>query len=669
MLLTHARVTNFKSVEDSGEFSIGSSTCLVGKNEAGKTAILEALYKLNPYGGECTYDLQRNYPRRFLSEYKDRHHGKDAQVLQTRWQLTENEVAVLHKLVGKDALNGREVVITKTYNQRNTYWNIPVDERSVLRHVISSSQLLPAEKEACNASSIKELKSYLRSLGALASPEQKKLLQYLDAAFKRDDAALACIDALELPKFVYFSNYTRMRGQVALEELLKKKTEKRMDEDDRVLLALLDLVGTSAEEVANINQFEALITKLEATSTRISREIFGYWSQNRHLKVQFRLDAGQSGDPAPFNSGRILRTRILNLHHDVSVGFDERSTGFVWFFSFLVLFSEVKKTHGKNIILLLDEPGLSLHAKAQEDLLRYFKEKLEPHHQLIYTTHSPFMVPTDNLLSVRTVEDIVLEEPGELAQIIGTKVKDDVLATDPGTLFPLQGALGYEITQSLFIGKDTLLVESPSDLIYLKVFSDELRKRKRTGLDTRWTICPVGGIDKVAAFMSLFQANRSTTAVLTDVTNGGKKNIEELRRSSLLQQGHVIGADIYTGQTEADIEDIVGRRNYGALVNACYNLSNRQKIESQDNVSSRIVKDVEEHFATLDPETPPFDQFQPALFLLENRQEALRVFPDFESALLRFEQLFEGVNSLLRNEQPARGRERLPVAVSALVAS
>ncbi len=53
-----------------------------------------------------------------------------------------------------------------------------------------------------------------------------------------------------------------------------------------------------------------------------------------------------------------------------------RATGFVWFFSFLVLFSQVKKSHGDNILLLLDEPGLSLHAKAQSDLLRYFKEQL-----------------------------------------------------------------------------------------------------------------------------------------------------------------------------------------------------------------------------------------------------------------------------------------------------
>jgi hypothetical protein len=673
MLLTHARVTNFKSIEDSGEFSIGPSACLVGKNEAGKTAILEAIYKLNPYAGDSAYDLQRNYPRRLLAEYEDRHEGKDAQVVQTRWQLTDAELAVLHKLVGKDAVTGREIIIRKHYNQQNTYWTVPVNdgngEQSAVKYVVASSQLHKEEKEACPRNSIKELKEYLHALGEGASPQQRALLEHLNTAFTRDTAGLACVDALEMPKFVYFSNYNRLRGQVALEELLRKKEENRLDEDDRVFLAFLDLVGTSLEKVANINQFESLISKLESTSTRISREIFSYWSQNRHLKVQIRLDAAQPGDPPPFNSGRIMRTRILNLHHDVSVGFDERSTGFVWFFSFLVFFSQVKKTHGNNLILLLDEPGLSLHAKAQEDLLRYFREKLEPRHQIIYTTHSPFMVPADNLLSVRTVEDIVIEEPGSFAEVVGTKVGDYVLASDRETLFPLQGALGYQIAHTLLTAKDVLLVDGPSDLIYLKLFSEELKKQKRTGLDARWTICPIGGVDKVAAFMNLLNGNRSSAAVLTHIAKGDRKKLEELSRSCLLKEARILIPDAYAGQSEADIEDIIGRRNYCCLVNACYNLSAKRQVEVEDSIPSRIVKEVEAHSATLPRALPQFDRLQPALFLLENRQEVMGNLPDLERALKRFEQLFEDLNALLSAEQKQFEGPRAPVRVAAQVAS
>ena len=65
------------------------------------------------------------------------------------------------------------------------------------------------------------------------------------------------------------------------------------------------------------------------------------------------------------------------------------------------------RASGAPVILLLDEPGLTLHGKAQGDLLRYFDEKLAPDHQIIYSTHSPFMIAPGKLTEARIVEDQV----------------------------------------------------------------------------------------------------------------------------------------------------------------------------------------------------------------------------------------------------------------------
>jgi predicted ATP-dependent endonuclease of OLD family len=116
---------------------------------------------------------------------------------------------------------------------------------------------------------------------------------------------------------------------------------------------------------------------------------------------------------------------------------------------------------GKPVILLLDELGLTLHGKAQDDLLCYFDEKLAPHHQVIYSTHFPFMVSPDKFTSARIVEDVV-DTKNRRRISIGTKASEDILSMYPDTLFPLQGALSYEIAQTLFIGKHTLLVEGVS---------------------------------------------------------------------------------------------------------------------------------------------------------------------------------------------------------------
>ena len=203
--------------------------------------------------------------------------------------------------------------------------------------------------------------------------------------------------------------------------------------------------------------------------------------------------------PGPATSPRSTRvlfsaSRIANKRHGSSVNFQRaQHKGSVWFFSFLVWFSQMKASDGDRVVLLLDEPGLSLHGTTQADLLRYIKQKLVSDHQVIYTTHSPFLIDPENLLSVRTVEDVT----GANGEVLGTKVGDEVLSSDAETLFPLRAALGYDVTQTMFIGEHSLLVEGPSDPLYLRWAKFELEARKRVSLDRRWTNTPCGGIRKV----------------------------------------------------------------------------------------------------------------------------------------------------------------------------
>ena len=165
--------------------------------------------------------------------------------------------------------------------------------------------------------------------------------------------------------------------------------------------------------------------KCEGASNEITDEIFQFWSQNDALKVVIDIAEGKTGDKPPFNSGTIVKIRIENSNHRVTVPLSERSAGFIWFFSFLSQFKQLKKTAG-NAIILLDEPGLTLHGKAQSDLLRYIEERLLPEHQLIFTTHSPFMVPAERMADVRIVEDVIKYE-GRKPTVLGTKVSSDAL--------------------------------------------------------------------------------------------------------------------------------------------------------------------------------------------------------------------------------------------------
>ena len=104
-------------------------------------------------------------------------------------------------------------------------------------------------------------------------------------------------------------------------------------------------------------------------------------------------------------SGTNIWGDVYDTKHMVTTELGTRSRGFVWFFSFLAWYSDVQ-SQKKRVILLLDEPGLFLHAKGQEDLLRYFEAEVKGNHQLIYTTHSLFMVDPRQFKRVRIVQDL-----------------------------------------------------------------------------------------------------------------------------------------------------------------------------------------------------------------------------------------------------------------------
>lgn len=266
-------------------------------------------------------------------------------------------------------------------------------------------------------------------------------------------------------------------------------------------------------------------------------------------------------------------------------------------------------------------------------------------YQVMYTTHSPFMVDGENLTSARTVEDVVTKE----GQILGTKVGSEILSTDADTVFPLQAALGYDVTQTLFVGKHNIAVEGPSDYLYLTWFSEELRSRGRQGLDRRWRIAPTGGIDKIASFVALFGANKLHIAVLSDFHSGDKKKVNDLRTSKLLKDGHVFTADTYAGQSEGDTEDIIGRANFVELVNKAYGLAPGHRLPDvkPSNAPMLALTEVEDHFNVLPPDVDEFDHYHPAEYLMVNGAKLKKALPELDAALDRFEKLFADLNQLL----------------------
>src|SRR5690554_5561607 len=314
-----------------------------------------------------------------------------------------------------------------------------------------------------------------------------------------------------------------------------------------------------------------------------------------------------------------------------SLPLKNRSKGFNWFFSFIVWFSKIQDEKDKNFILLLDEPGLNLHASAQADLLRFIND-LSDNYQIVYSTHSPFMVESDALHRVRTVYD----------SDAGSIISDAIQEKDPDTLFPLQAALGYDIAQNLFVSKNNLLVEGPSDLNYLTFMSNLLEGEGRKGLRDDVTIVPVGGLDKVVSFISLLRGSKLKISCLLDSFNNAKgaQRLDSLIQSKIIKDKHVRFFDEFAGDDydKADIEDLFEKSEYLQIFGKALPDHNSISVADLDDKKQTILLQLKAVLGGKD-----FNHYKPSQILLSMGPAA-----DFFSkeTLDRFEKMFIEINKL-----------------------
>jgi len=154
-----------------------------------------------------------------------------------------------------------------------------------------------------------------------------------------------------LPQFLYSSHYDRMVGQLRLDTYNARKQGQQqppIEVGERVFLDFLEYAGTSLEEINRATTYEGLNARCEAASNRITQQLLEYWTQNPTLEIEVRVTKAELNDPPPFNQGVIARARVRNNLHKLTLPFSERSAGFIWFFSFLVKFAQVRKT-GDNL--------------------------------------------------------------------------------------------------------------------------------------------------------------------------------------------------------------------------------------------------------------------------------------------------------------------------------
>jgi len=588
MRLQKARVKKYRSIRDSGWFDVEEAkTILVGPNEAGKTALLEALQKINPPWEVRNFDALRDYPR---SEFNDIISGKvrleDTTIVEARFALEpEDKEVIPPEFRDCDYVYGRRPDNSSWHAlsggaYRTIYGNIKKDLAKLCAHIDSrvpspsegvlasmapSAPLSALTRDWADADEIKgnratELKASLEKIFPYieeGNETEEKRYDHLIAAVGADELRYSALQTLHqrLPLFVRFRDYFRVRPLIHLEHLAQRVEKNLVDDEyyDYGNQCLLRLLGFSARELSNLgraaepepgnsealqkyrDQLDRRSYQLNAASVRLTEELRRVWAEADRLRI--------------VADGQYLKV-VVEDDLGVEIELDQRSEGFQWLVSFFVVFFAEAADRHKNAVLLLDEPGLSLHGLKQRDF-RTTISRLAESNQTLYTTHSPFLVGPDELDLVRVVEMTDRQ--------IGTKVRTNVTAQDPAALLPLQEALGYDLAQSLFTEHRNLVLESLTDYWYVDAVSQLLRDANVVDLNEKIALVPASGTGKIVYWATILHAHKLKVAALLDSDMAGDQAAyQEILVHTLGNKAVLRTKDAYSGAVEKPaVEDLL----------------------------------------------------------------------------------------------------------------
>lgn len=654
MKLKEYRVREFRSIWDSGPIKVDEqSTCFVGKNEAGKTTILDALYRSNPIrSGDAVFDLIYDYPKREVEDYRfevESGEREEAVVVQCEYTLDPDDLAAVEAEFGSNVLESESFQRSTYYGKANSGFSLKCDEFAARKH-LASNPALPDELRN-TLSAAPDWNAFEEELKTTEATEAVNKLKSLVAKINKNGLAYYIFNTIiwpRAPKFLYFDEYYQMEGQANLNALIDREDKNQLESSDYPLIGLINLARLDHRQLVATNNTVELKNKLQGAGNHLTRRIANYWSQNRHIQMRFDVRDAKAGDPEGMRQGVNVWGEVYDSVHWATTPLSNRSRGFVWFFSFLAWYEDVKRQK-QNVILLLDEPGLSLHGRAQADLLRYFDAELSGH-QLLYTTHSPFMIDPTKFERVRIVQDLGIDATEALPKDDdGTKVLANVFDATDDSLFPLQGALGYEIQQTLFIGPNSLIVEGVADMLYLRAVSAQLEREGRLGLSEDWVITPVGGSGRVPAFVSLLGSQKGlNVATLLDIQRSDKHLIEDLYKKKLLHKKQVSTYADFTGGAEADVEDMFDRSFYVRLVNAEFSAQLKARIDPAklNDKEPRILRAIDAWLEKNPMKSGSFGHYRPARYFSEN---LIKLWSDVSDETKdRFEAAFRRLNDLLK---------------------
>ena len=599
MRLRKFRVQAFRCIHDSGDIVVGDLAAFVGRNESGKTTILQALTMLNR--DEMISELD-------LCDEMTEHLKSEIRIVEGDFELNHDETEIIKERFPSLHLTKLKIFRTNKnpeiqYDFGDTHVN--KEEHQNLEHWQDiTKQLLnfvesipnyiskklntdfftgsmPGNKKIIQA----ELNGFSSNLHAIATEEKQVISEWEETNSNiiknvekilvdntESEALKNFIDDRLHPRFVYFSDYKKILGNINLSEYIKEsETEASAGieyiegfdraETVRNLLYLAEFEIEKLEEVKNSPS--KLIKFLNIASKKLTERLNPSW-KGEAINVELRL-----------NPGNILSVVLSDVHKDGTITntglLNRRAEGFKWTFSFIINFAaETQKAELKEAILLLDEPARNLHPTQQMGISDLLKN-LAGSNQVLYATHSPFMIfdyTPGNLLVVE------LDRKKHLSKIFYEYWK-----ADDATLTPILYGLSKGLVDSItnremgYNSRPLIIVEAMSDTMYLNAF-DKFLQDPNISMNPL-NVVPAYNKNSVLPLSIFYHTHGYNTFVLLDNDYESNQIAEQLKNNKFSEPQIIFFES--DGNLLQSIEDYMEVDDYLYAVNQTYEIKLRKE--------------------------------------------------------------------------------------------
>lgn len=614
MRLIKYRVEKFKSIMDSGWIDCDDVTTLVGVNEAGKSNLLLALWKLNPAKGGAI-NFSDDMPVKLFSDL--RVEEKKPKFIQAIFEITSMQLLNdISKKSGFDIEVIKTVEVSRDYDgvrfihfpDAKAYVFLPKKDIEQLiqtysakidnskeagkteagikeeaQQKITQAFSIINDKEILNKSDVVSLVSCFKSINAKSMQtsvirplilELKKVLStYVDGFDKPNPAADEDIRELvinNMPKFVYYSSYGNLDSEIYLPHVIENMARTDLtgmaEAKARTLKVLFEYVKLDPKEILEMGEDakgpidsygrqtrEPTEDEIKEKAEKKKERDILLQSASSKLTRDFRDWWSQGNYTFDFSAdGKHFRIWVADEVRPERIVLENRSTGLQWFLSFYLVFLVESQDAHAGAILLLDEAGLALHPLAQKDLSLFFNN-LSKTNQIINTTHSPFIIDTNHIDRAKVV---YINKDGYTVVSNNLRAAEGRLQTN--SIYAVHAALGLSISDILLQGCRPIIVEGPSDQYYFNAIKLFLIGKQLISPKEEIIFVPSGGVKAVGSLASLLSAKSELPYVILDSDSSGRDFKAKLEKNLYSNEKiKILSVDSFTKIEDSEIEDII----------------------------------------------------------------------------------------------------------------